>query len=341
MPPAHRPIPKRPIAERCAVSRATFEAEIVPAARPVVLRGQTADWPLVRAAMRSTGDFADALLALATPITGEAWFAPPEAKGRFAFDAGVRGVNFERKLASIEQLLGLILRQQGAAEPWGIYAGALPVARHLRDFAGGHPMPLIDAGRHMLVSLWLGSQTKTAAHWDLPQNLACVVAGRRRFTLFPTDQVANLYAGPLDFTLAGQPSSLADVEEPDFARFPRLAQALDHALAAELAPGDVLYIPSLWWHAVTGLEPLGAMINYWWRDGPARMPSPFTSLKHALLTMRGLPEPERRAWQAMFAHYLFGENGDPAQHIPETARGLLGDLPDEQRRAMLAGLLPR
>ncbi|MBY0283184.1 MAG: cupin-like domain-containing protein [Sphingomonas sp.] len=170
----------------------------------------------------------------------------------------------------------------------------------------------------------------------MPQNLACVVAGRRRFTLFPTDQVANLYVGPIDFTLAGQPSSLADIEAPDFARFPRLAQAFEQALTVELEPGDVLYIPSLWWHGVTGLEPVGAMINYWWRDGPARMMTPMLSLKHALMTMRGLPANEKAAWRAMFDHYLFGD--DPAAHLPEHARGVLGDLTPEALARLMAEL---
>lgn len=338
------PFSPQPISAIGPIDRATFEAEIVPAARPVVLRGQLLDWPLVQAARQSPAAFASALGALATDAPGEAWFAPPDVAGRFGFNDALDGVNFERKLATIDQLLELLLRQVDEARPWGVYAGALPVAKHLPDFRVSHLMPLVDADRHMLVSLWLGNRTKTAAHWDLPQNLACVVAGRRRFTLFPTGQVGNLYVGPIDRTLAGQPSSLADVEEPDLDRFPRLAEALAHAQVAELEPGDALYIPSLWWHAVTGLEPVGAMVNYWWRDGPARSPSPLYALKHALLVMHGLPEPERQAWRAMFDHYLFGANGDPAAHIPEGARGVMGEMTPEQVRALaaeLAGTLRR
>lgn len=330
------PSQPRPIPERARVDRATFEAEIVPAAQPVVLRGQVADWPLVLAARESDGAFAAALREQANDAAGEAWFGAPAIKGRFGFTDDLAGHNFDRKLATVGQLLDLILRQRDDAEPWGIYAGALPVAKHVPQFRATHPMPLIDADRYMLVSLWLGNRTKTAAHWDLPQNLACVVAGRRRFTLFPTDQVANLYVGPIDFTLAGQPSSLADIEEPDFVAFPRLAEAFEHAQSVELDPGDVLYIPSLWWHAVRGLEPVGAMVNYWWRDGPARMMTPMLSLKHALMTMRGLPPNEKGAWRAMFDHYLFGD--DPAGHLPGEAHGVLGDMSDDARARLMAEL---
>lgn len=330
------PTTPRPIAERARVDRAAFEAEIVPAAQPVVLRGQVRDWPLVTAAIESDAAFCAALRARASTVAGEAWFGPPAIEGRFGYDDTLTAHNFDRRLATVEQVLDLIMRQRDDPAPWAIYAGAMPVARHMPGFAATHAMPLIDADRHMLVSLWLGNRTKTAAHWDLPQNLACVLAGRRRFTLFPTDQVANLYVGPIDFTLAGQPSSLADIEEPDFARYPKLAEAFDHALTAELAPGDVLYMPSLWWHAVTGLEPLGAMINYWWRDGPARMMTPMLSLKHALMTMAGLPANEKAAWRAMFEHYLFSD--DPAAHLPEAARGILGDQSSEARQRLVAEL---
>ncbi len=330
------PSKPRPIAERERIDRSVFEAEIVPAAQPVVLRGQVSDWPLVAAAVASDAAFCAALRAQASPVAGEAWFGPPVIDGRFGYDDTLTAHNFDRRLATVDQLLDLIMRQRDDVAPWAIYAGAMPVARHVPGFAATHAMPLIDADRHMLVSLWLGNRTKTAAHWDLPQNLACVLAGRRRFTLFPTDQVANLYVGPIDFTLAGQPSSLADIEKPDFERYPKLAEAFDHALTAELAPGDVIYMPSLWWHAVTGLEPLGAMINYWWRDGPARMTTPMLSLKHALMTMAGLPPNEKAAWRTMFEHYLFCD--DPVAHLPQGARGILGELSTEARQRLVAEL---
>lgn len=159
MKPACRPIP-----DRAAIDQAGFAAEIVPAAMPVVLRGQVAAWPLVTATCRSVAGFAAALRAIATPATGEVWVAPPEAAGRFGFSGDLEATNFERKLASIDQLLDLLERQQGDAQPWGLYAGALPVARHLQHFAASHPMALLDSSRPMLVSLWLGNRTKTAAH---------------------------------------------------------------------------------------------------------------------------------------------------------------------------------
>lgn len=313
-----------PVPEYVGVDRARFEGEIVPAGRPAVLRGLVADWPIVRAATTSDEALAHYLRERATDEAGEAWFGDPSISGRFGFNEGLNGHNHERKRATVAQLLDLLIRQKGDGSPHGIYAGALPVRKHVPALLGDNVMPLLAADRSMLVSLWLGNRTKTAAHWDLPQNLACVVAGRRRFTLFPTEAVAHLYVGPIDFTLAGQPSSLADVEEPDFERFPRLRQAFEEASVAELGPGDVLYLPSLWWHAVTSLDEVGALVNYWWRDGAERTISPQYALLLAVLTMQELPERERAAWRSMFDHYVFRDHGDPAAHLPPGARGILG-----------------
>lgn len=334
----------QPLPEFTGVDRARFEGEIVPAGRPAVLRGLVHDWPIVRAARDGAAALATWLRGHATDAAGEAWFGPPEIGGRFDFTPDYEAHNHERKLATIDQLLELILRQRDEAAPWSVYAGALPVAKHLPGFLAAHPMPLLDATRAMLVSLWLGNRTHTAAHWDLPQNLACVVAGRRRFTLFPTEAVADLYVGPLDRTLAGQPSSQVRVDAPDLTRHPRFARALEAAEEAELDPGDVLYMPSLWWHAVASLDPVGAMVNFWWRDGPPGL-SPLQSLLHALVTLGELPDRERAAWKVMFDHYVFRINGDPAAHLPANARGILGERRDPallaQVRAALADALRR
>jgi hypothetical protein len=178
--------------------------------------------------------------------------------------------------------------------------------------------------RDTLISLWLGNRTHTATHWDQSQNLACVVAGRRRFTLFPPQQLKNLYVGPLEFTLAGQPTSLVDIDAPDLDTHPRFAEALKSARRAELGPGDALYIPAMWWHDVLSLEDFGSLINFWWRDAEPPLLTPLNALYHAVITMRDLPPNELAAWRNMFDHYIFGDNGDPVEHLPQNARGLLG-----------------
>jgi hypothetical protein len=314
----------RAIAEFQNVGREQFEREIVPSGEPAVLRGLVADWPLVKAASEGDQAIADALRSAASGEPFEAWFGAPEIEGRFGYTADFSGFNHERRLATVDQLLDLLLRQKGHERPWSMYAGGIPIRKHLPGLLPSIPATILDGSKPTLISLWLGNRTRTAAHWDLPQNLACVVAGRRRFTLFPTSQIANLYVGPLDFTLAGQAISLVDVDSPDLERFPDFAKALDEAQTAELGPGDALYMPSLWWHAVASLDELAAMINFWWRDAEPPLLTPLNALYHSVITMKNLPPRELDAWRALFDHYVFAQNGDPAAHLPENARGILG-----------------
>src|SRR5206468_980189 len=280
--------------------------------------------PIVAVANEGDEALADFLRGTANEQPFEAWFGPPDIGGRFGYNKDFSGFNHERRLATVDQLLDLLLRQRGQERPFSMYAGGIPVRRHLPGLLPTIPVPLLDASKPTLISLWLGNRTRTAAHWDLPQNLGCVVAGRRRFTLFPTEQLPNLYVGPLDFTLAGQPISLVDLDAPDLEKHPRFAQALEVAQQAELGPGDAIYMPSLWWHAVASLDEIGAMINFWWRDAEPPLLTPLNALYHAIITMKNLPADELTRWQLMFDHYVFNRNGDPAQDLPEGARGILG-----------------
>lgn len=314
----------RPITEYGGMDRERFEREVVPKGEPAVLRALVADWPIVLAEAQGDEAVAAFLCAAASGEPFEAWFGAPEIDGRFAYNEDFSGFNHERKLATVDQLLDLLLRQRGHERPYSMYAGGIPIRRHLPALFSTIPVPILDTSKATLVSLWLGNRTRTAAHWDLPQNLACVVAGRRRFTLFPTNQLPNLYVGPLDFTLAGQPISVVDIDRPNLKKHPRFAAALETAQQAELGPGDALYIPSLWWHAVASLDEFGAMINFWWRDAEPPLLTPLNALYHAAITMRNLPAQELAAWRVMFDHYIFGDDGDPAAHLPESARGILG-----------------
>lgn len=324
-----------PIPELSGVDRDRFEAEIVPAGRPVVLRGLVDDWPLVRA-----GDPAAGVRAFDSGRPINVFVGPAAMGGRFFYSDDLKGFNFDR----VQMPLAALLDRLGQGGADYLYAGAIPAPSHLPGLIETHPMPLLDPAKERLTSLWLGNRTITAAHWDLAQNLACVVAGRRRFTLFPPDQVRNLYVGPLDHTLAGQPISLIDFDAPDLGAHPRFAEAMDHAQAAELAPGDALYIPSLWWHHVRSLEDFGALVNLWWRDGPDYMITPMFTLWHAMLTIRDLPPIERAAWRDFFDHYVFQTNGDPMAHLPVEARGLMAPMTREieaRLKRLLMGPLSR
>jgi hypothetical protein len=157
--------------------------------------------------------------------------------------------------------------------------------------------------------------------------------------LFPPDQFANLYVGPLDFTPAGRPVSMVDLRNPDFEMFPRFRETLKTAQVAELEPGDAIFIPSMWWHHVEALDPFNVLVNYWWRDSPRYLGQPQDALNHALLAIRDLPEDEKQLWRQMFDYYVFGDPAAVAAHIPPKARGILAPLDAEQAGKLRANLL--
>jgi hypothetical protein len=331
--------PLRPVPELAQIDVARFADEIVPAQHPVVLRGLAAGWPAVRAATTDAG-LAHYLGGFDKGAPVAALIGPPEIRGRFFYDETARGLNFETLQGTLRQLLTGLLDVAGDPAPPCLYVGSTPIPQVLPGFERENALDLL--GPEVTPRLWIGNAVTIQTHYDMSDNLACVVGGRRRFTLFPPDQVANLYVGPLDFTPAGRPISMVSLDQPDLDRYPRFAQALDYALVAELEPGDAIYIPAMWWHHVQSFGALNMLVNYWWSQADALAGSPFDAFVHALKNVRHLPPPQREAWRALFEHYVFESNGDPAAHLPLEARGVLGELnaatAGEVRAFLLRGL---
>ncbi|MFP5390247.1 MAG: cupin-like domain-containing protein [Gammaproteobacteria bacterium] len=318
---------------------ATLDHAQLTSSTPYVIRGLAADWPLVHAARASSRAASDYLRRFdnGTPVT--VWVGPPEIEGRFFYNEDLSGFNYQPQRARLAQVLDELLGAGAQPRPPAIYVGSTMIDANLPGFRAENPLDL--GARDPLVSIWIGNRTRVGAHFDLPDNVACVAAGRRRFTLFPPDQIGNLYIGPLDFNPAGQSVSLVDVAAPDLERFPKFAEALEHALVAELDAGDAIYIPSMWWHNVDALEPFNILVNYWWRQSPAWMDTPLNTLMHALVSLRDLPLEQRAIWKGIFDHYVFNSDGSEAAHIPPAARRILAPLDADAARTVRAFLLNR
>jgi hypothetical protein len=318
------PVPqlvRQSIKEWRDVSVATFRDEILPAAEPAVLRGAIRDWPAVRAGIESPRAMTHYLRALDRGASAEAMIGDPSIRGRFFYNDAMTGLNFERRPDRLVALLDRLLELLDEPAPPAVYIGAMPVPATLPDFVRENFLPLLDAS--VAPRLWIGNRVTVQTHYDISSNVACVVAGRRRFTVFPPEQLPNLYVGPLEFTLAGQPISMVRLDAPDHEKFPRFRAALEAAQTAELEPGDAIFIPYLWWHHVESRENFNVLVNYWWDEAPAWAGSPFEALIHALMSIRSLPPKRRELWKQVFDHYVFNTE-DPVAHLTEMQKGLQG-----------------
>lgn len=303
--------------------------------RPLVIRDACGDWPLVAAARESDTAFAAQLAALDNGTPVDTLLMAPQEQGVIGYNAQMDGFNYRHFRVSVtEALQRLAAFSRHDGDTPGVALQSAPIADCLPGFRQRHALSFLAP--HIQPRLWIGNRVTTPAHFDAFHNIAVAVCGRRRFTLFAPEQVENLYIGPLDFAPTGAAISMARLDRPDDPRFPRLRQALDHALTADLQPGDAIYIPPLWWHHVESLEALNALVNYWWKAATpeGRIPdSGLGSLMHAILSLKSLPPAERAAWKVLLDHYVFNEQ-DPATHIPAERRGILGPLTPESVEQM-------
>jgi hypothetical protein len=321
------------VAARGSPAPADFAA-LVAAETPVVIKGLFDDWVALAAGRHSPGRLNAYLAGMDRGAAVPVMEAPARAAGRFAYRADMREFTFTKRSAPLRETLARIERLIGQENAPTVAIQMLSLADALPEFLRQNAMPFLPAD--VGPKLWLGGGVKTQTHNDRDHNLACVIAGRRRFTLFPPDQVANLYIGP-----PGNPPplSLVDPENPDYDRFPRFREALAAARVAILEPGDAIFIPKYWWHHVASLDPYNAMVNYWWGDAARGIEQPHDIFLAALLALKDLPPAERTYWRAMFDTHVFGDPEIGSGHIPSALRGALGTMRPDERAALRQRLL--
>jgi hypothetical protein len=331
-----------PIPEVSRCDDAAIRRDVLSGVKPVVLRGLIEHWPAVRHGRTSPAAVLDYLRRFDSGGLVNAILMPPEVRGRLGYNAAMSGFNFVRNRVTLTSVGEQILRYGAFARPPAVAAQAARIDECLPGFVDENPLTLLDPS--VRPRLWLGNTILTPAHVDETHNIACVVSGRRRFTLFPPEQIENLYIGPVDFTPTGAPIALPSLTEPDFEQYPRLRLALQHAHVTELEPGDALYIPALWWHQVESLSSCNVLVNYWWHPiaGEAVGASPvFDCLLHCMLTLRRMPPEVRAGWRAAFEHYIFGPDAPLRDHIPPERHGVLGEITPEVAQQLRALLLQR
>lgn len=311
---------------------------------PVVLKGIFKDQSLVEAGKKSPQAAMAHVKQYHSGRSLVTFIAPPEHQGRFFYNSDMTGMNFESKDMSLEQFFKRVAGDEIESKPSGCYAGSTDIQTFFPKMIESDGLALPDKifeTHTPLTSIWMGNRTTAAIHYDMSNNAAACMVGRRRFTLFPPSQISNLYPGPVFPTPAGQVVSMVDLNEPDFERYPNFRLALEQAQVAELEPGDMLVYPAMWWHQVEALDDFNVLINYWWNEAEAYMDTPMNTVLYAMLALRDRPDTEKQAWKTIFEYYIFGDADLPRAHLPDNVVGPLGHMDNQTARRLRMHLLAR
>jgi len=93
-------------------------------------------------------------------------------------------------------------------------------------------------------------------HYDVMDNLLIQVVGKKRAVLYSPEDLPFLY-------LEGDKSRVVEIDNPDLSEFPEFERATPWECIME--PGDILFIPALWFHNMTSLN-FSVAVNVFWRN---------------------------------------------------------------------------
>lgn len=224
-----------------------FRRDYETPAQPVILTGLTDEWPAL--ARWSPRYFSEQF--------GDCEITAAVMQGEEITRSARAGLAYVQE--SVAACMEAIVSGSG-----GTRYLASPVESFPENLQGDYrPLPYCEGAAWQRSKVWVGTPgMRSPLHRDLPHNLYAQVSGRKTFVLFAPEEGRHLYSGSV---LSSVPNgSRADALSPDFERFPLLGQA--RGLACVLEPGEVLYLPSLWWHQ-TRAETVSMSMNFWWARG--------------------------------------------------------------------------
>ncbi|KAK9721492.1 hypothetical protein K7432_003373 [Basidiobolus ranarum] len=152
------------------------------------------------------------------------------------------------------------------------------------------------------VNFWMGdTRSTTSVHKDPYENIYAVIAGTKIFTLLPPTDYYCLHEKEYpaatwakdhngEFVIKPEvPETMVpwislDPTKPEYSKFPRFQYA--NPLTVEVNPGDMLYLPSMWYHHVAQREDSNGRVlavNYWY---DVEYGTPFTYFQFMTSTLK-------------------------------------------------------
>lgn len=235
-------------------SRDEFLSRYMAKSRPVVFRGGARDWPAV-------ADWTPQSLA---EKAGDNQINVQQSPNSiFGLDPKKGGPRYEEVQTTLGEYVSSLMH--GDENGVRYYVQRVNIPEKLPELLGDIVVPdYVDPEKIYLTNLWLGpAGNVTTLHYDTPNNFLAQIKGRKRFRMFAPGQMRNLYP------CRGKAYNMSqvDIENPDYEAFPRLRRAQMYEV--ELNEGDLLFIPTYWWHQVLSVTD-GISVNIWflplWRQ---------------------------------------------------------------------------
>jgi len=111
-------------------------------------------------------------------------------------------------------------------------------------------------------NIWVGSKgTKSGFHYDLADNILVQIRGVKQLWLASPNDTGYMYPF-VDARTKSWVDPMNPEGCPDYVNYATVYEG-------QLNPGDIIFIPTLWWHYVKGLEP-SISLNVFFGQGSVR-----------------------------------------------------------------------
>ncbi|MDO9103410.1 MAG: cupin-like domain-containing protein [Methylovulum sp.] len=154
-----------------------------------------------------------------------------------------------------------------AQSPIGHTEAAKSIATELSFLT--RDLGLEPAIRGATLNVWVGPAGHAEPlHFDPGDGTLIQLHGSKKVILFPPEQTAYLYPFGFYDTLPFWVSQV-NIDNPDLDKHPDYSKAKQHRYELVLNPGQLLYIPTHWWHEVIALgDGYVCSCNHFWKVRP-------------------------------------------------------------------------
>jgi hypothetical protein len=196
-----------------------------------------------------------------------------------------------KKMALAEYVAALSQDGGGPGQP---YLGEVSLEKFFPELLEQVQRPAFVMNEEALNAvLYFGRRQFSQLHYHpLGSATLCQVYGHKRVWLYPPEQTRYLYKYP--WYSSNHNMSLTTSPVPDPYQFPNFSRAKRIELV--IGPGELLFIPIYWWHAIQNEELNVAVVFFWYRSTKSRwLPPPGMRAEYFAEIDRKLLKRARRA----------------------------------------------